>query len=637
MDGARLFKLLVWAGIIVALIVVARQIANRQPPQEKLAASEFLTRVENRQVVNVQFRKDVVTGKLRNGRPYVVLLPDEDRDQFIADLRTHNIPFEYDRPAISESLMSSIIMVVIVVLLMVGFWMFIMRQAQSGSSQAMSFGRSRAKRTTEGMPKITFNDVAGVDEAKEELMEVVDFLKNSKRFQTLGARIPKGVLLLGPPGCGKTLLARAVAGEAGVPFFHISGSDFVEMFVGVGASRVRDLFEQAKANRPCIVFIDEIDAVGRQRFAGVGGGHDEREQTLNQLLVEMDGFDPNAGVILVAATNRPDVLDPALLRPGRFDRRIVVDHPDIKGRKHILAVHVKGKPLADDVDLEVLARRTPGFSGADLMNAANEAALLAARNNKAKIDMADFESAIDRVVAGPERKSRVISEVEKKILAHHEVGHAILAEELPHADPLHKTSILARGMALGYTLQLPLEDKYVTTRSELLDDITVLLGGRAAERIVFAETTTGASNDLERATELARRMVTEFGMSDKLGARSFGRKHGMPFLGRDLMENRDYSDDVASAIDHEIRNIVDQSYHRAEEILKDRRDAMHRIVEVLLEKETLQREEFKALLEGKPLPEADGAPPADEERVAPEPRSDEGEAVGPAEIEPSAA
>jgi len=637
LDGARLFKLLVWAGIIVALIVVARQIANRQPPQEKLAASEFLTRVENRQVVNVQFRKDVVTGKLRNGRPYVVLLPDEDRDQFIADLRTHNIPFEYDRPAISESLMSSIIMVVIVVLLMVGFWMFIMRQAQSGSSQAMSFGRSRAKRTTEGMPKITFNDVAGVDEAKEELMEVVDFLKNSKRFQTLGARIPKGVLLLGPPGCGKTLLARAVAGEAGVPFFHISGSDFVEMFVGVGASRVRDLFEQAKANRPCIVFIDEIDAVGRQRFAGVGGGHDEREQTLNQLLVEMDGFDPNAGVILVAATNRPDVLDPALLRPGRFDRRIVVDHPDIKGRKHILAVHVKGKPLADDVDLEVLARRTPGFSGADLMNAANEAALLAARNNKAKIDMADFESAIDRVVAGPERKSRVISEVEKKILAHHEVGHAILAEELPHADPLHKTSILARGMALGYTLQLPLEDKYVTTRSELLDDITVLLGGRAAERIVFAETTTGASNDLERATEVARRMVTEFGMSDKLGARSFGRKHGMPFLGRDLMENRDYSDDVASAIDHEIRNIVDQSYHRAEEILKDRRDAMHRIVEVLLEKETLQREEFKALLEGKPLPEADGAPPADEERVAPEPRSDEGEAVGPAEIEPSAA
>ncbi|UCH34690.1 MAG: ATP-dependent zinc metalloprotease FtsH [Armatimonadota bacterium] len=639
MNGTRFLKLLFWVGLFVGLLAAGKYLANKQPPQEKLAASEFLNRIAGGQVASAMFRKDIVTGDLRNNRRFVVWLPESDREQYVAALHEAGIDFGYDRPAISESLMSSIIMVVIVVLLMVGFWMFIMRQAQSGSSQALSFGRSRAKRITEGMPKITFSDVAGVEEAKEELEEVVDFLRNAKRFQTLGARIPRGVLLLGPPGCGKTLLARAVAGEAGVPFFHISGSDFVEMFVGVGASRVRDLFEQAKANRPCIVFIDEIDAVGRQRFAGLGGGHDEREPTLNQLLVEMDGFDPNAGVILVAATNRPDVLDPALLRPGRFDRRIVVDQPDIKGRRDILAVHVKGKPLADDVDLEVLARRTPGFSGADLANMANEGALLAARGSKTKIEMVDFEASVDRVIAGPERKSRIISEAEKRILAHHEVGHAVLAELLPHADPLHKTSILARGMALGYTLQLPLEDKYVTTRSELLDDITVLLGGRAAERIVFAEPTTGATNDLERATELARRMVTEFGMSDKLGARSFGRKHGMPFLGRDLMDERDYSDDVASAIDHEIRAIIDQSYHRAEEILRERRSAMERIVQVLLEKETLERDEFKALLEDRPLPESESAGPSPPggEAVKPETHKEEGESIGPAGIEPSPA
>jgi cell division protease FtsH len=640
LSATRFFKLLLWAGLIITLVLVFRQIAIKQTPQERLTASEFLARVQKHEVATAMFRKDFVTGELRNGRHYITALPDADREPYIAELRKAGVDFSYERPAISESLMSSLIMIVIVVLLFVGFWMFIMRQAQSGSSQAMAFGRSRARRITEGMPKVTFNDVAGVDEAKEELMEVVDFLKNAKRFQTLGARIPKGVLLLGPPGCGKTLLARAVAGEAGVPFFHISGSDFVEMFVGVGASRVRDLFEQAKANRPCIVFIDEIDAVGRQRFAGVGGGHDEREQTLNQLLVEMDGFDPNAGVILIAATNRPDVLDPALLRPGRFDRRIVVDQPDMKGRNAILQVHVKGKPLADDVNLEVLARRTPGFSGADLANMANEAALLAARDSKTKIEMSDFEASIDRVIAGPERKSRIISEAEKKILAHHEVGHAVLAELLPNADPLHKTSILARGMALGYTLQLPLEDKYVTTRSELLDDITVLLGGRAAEQIIFAEPTTGASNDLERGTELARRMVTEFGMADKLGARSFGRKHGMPFLGRDLMEERDYSDDVASAIDHEIRSIVDHCYHHAEEILKEHREGMERVVAVLLEKETLEREEFKAILEGQSLPEHEpeaGAPPPSGAIVTPETRRQDGEAVGPPEIEPSPA
>jgi cell division protease FtsH len=638
LNGTRFLKLLLWIGVLVALIAVFRQVVGKQPMQEPLTASQFLQRIQDGQIANATLRKDVVVGELRNHRRYLVSLPDQDRTPYTNALITAKVPFKYERPAISESLMSNIIIMVIVVLLTVGFWMFVMRQAQTGSSQALAFGRSRARRITEGMPKVTFNDVAGVDEAKEELMEVVDFLKNAKRFQTLGARIPKGVLLLGPPGCGKTLLARAVAGEAGVPFFHISGSDFVEMFVGVGASRVRDLFEQAKANRPCIVFIDEIDAVGRQRFAGVGGGHDEREQTLNQLLVEMDGFDPNTGVILIAATNRPDVLDPALLRPGRFDRRIVVDQPDMKGRRAILGVHVKGKPLADDVELEVLARRTPGFSGADLSNLANEAALLAARNSKTRIEMADFEASIDRVIAGPERKSRLISEAEKKILAHHEVGHAVLAELLPHADPLHKTSILSRGMALGYTLQLPVEDKYVTTRSELLDDITVLLGGRAAEKLIFSEPTTGASSDLERATELARRMVTEFAMSDKLGARSFGRKHGMPFLGRDLMEERDYSDDVASAIDHEIRSIIDQCYHRAEEILRENRAGMDRIVAVLLEKETLEREEFKALLEGQPLPE----PPATESptpggaATAPDGHRPEG-AVGPPGIEPSPA
>jgi len=515
---------------------------------------------------------------------------------------------------------------------MVGFWVLIMRQAQSGSGQALSFGRSRAKRLSEGMPRVTFNDVAGVDEAKAELEEVVDFLKNAKRFQALGARIPRGVLLLGPPGCGKTLLARAVAGEAGVPFFHISGSDFVEMFVGVGASRVRDLFEQAKANRPCIVFIDEIDAVGRQRFAGVGGGHDEREQTLNQLLVEMDGFDPNTGVILVAATNRPDVLDPALLRPGRFDRRIVVDHPDLRGREAILAVHTKGKPMAEDVDLAVLARRTPGFSGADLANMVNEGALLAARRSKSKVEMADCEDSIDRVVAGPERKSRIISEQEKTMLAFHEVGHAVLAEMLPYADPMHKTSILPRGMALGYTLQLPLEDKYITTRRELMDDVTVLMAGRVAEQIFCDETTTGATNDLERATELARRMVAEFGMSDELGPRSFGHKHAMPFLGRDLMEDRNYSDEIAQSIDAEIRSIVDECYAHARQLLDQRQEQVRAIAAVLLEKETLERDEFVALLgevPAKPLKEERAARPRKPSSADQPERPPEGR-VGPA-------
>jgi cell division protease FtsH len=460
----------------------------------------------------------------------------------------------------------------------------------------MSFGRSRAKRISDTAQRVTFDDVAGVNEAKQELMEVVDFLKNPKKYSLLGARIPKGVLLLGPPGSGKTLLARAVAGEAGVPFFHISGSDFVEMFVGVGASRVRDLFEQAKAHKPCIIFIDEIDAVGRQRFAGVGGGHDEREQTLNQLLVEMDGFEANGGVILIAATNRPDVLDPALLRPGRFDRRVVVDHADLNGRLAILEVHKKGKPIADDVSFEVLARRTPGFSGADLANMLNEAALMAARQNHETIVMADMEDAIDRVIAGPERKSRLISEKEKGIIAFHEVGHALLAELLPNADPLHKVSILPRGQALGYTLSLPLEDKYLTTRSELMDSITVLLGGRGAEELIFGEVTTGAQNDLERATAIARAMVTEYGMSDKLGPRVLGKHQSQVFLGRDMMESRDYSEDTAVRIDHEVQSIVEECFTRAKETIGKHTAQAREIVAVLLEKESLSCDEVRAIL-----------------------------------------
>jgi len=599
---SRVFRLLAWLILIGVAALFWYKTASVKPGRQELAYSTFLRDIEAGRVDTARVGKDQIRGTLKAEGPgqreeYVVSVPTGDAQKRLIDaLDTHGAKVVFERPGISDVWTTTLITFLLTGALLVGFWIFIMRQAQSGGSQALSFGRSRAKRTTEGMPKVTFDDVAGVDEAKQELMEVVDFLQNAKRYQTLGARIPKGVLLLGPPGCGKTLLARAVAGEAGVPFFHISGSDFVEMFVGVGASRVRDLFEQAKANRPCIVFIDEIDAVGRQRFAGLGGGHDEREQTLNQLLVEMDGFDPNTGVILVAATNRPDVLDPALLRPGRFDRRIVVDNPDLNGRKDILGVHVKGKPVADDADLEVLARRTPGFSGADIANMVNEAALLAAREGKLKIEMSDFEASIDRVVAGPERKSRLISEEEKQILAHHESGHALLAELLPKADPLHKTSILPRGMALGYTMQLPLEDKYITSRGELLDDIAVLMGGRVAEELVFNEQTTGAANDLERATELARRMVTEFGMTEEVGPLVFARRHGLPFLGRDLVEDHQYSEDVANRIDQEVRKIVDECHDRARTLLNAHRETLEKIVALLLEKETIERAEFRAVM-----------------------------------------
>jgi cell division protease FtsH len=472
---------------------------------------------------------------------------------------------------------------------------FIFRSARGANSQALSFGRSRARLFPASTPTVTFDDVAGVEEAKQELYEVVEFLKSRETFQKLGARIPKGLLLIGPPGTGKTLLARAVAGEAGVPFFSISGSEFVEMFVGVGASRVRDLFEQAKRNTPCIIFIDEIDAVGRHRGAGLGGGHDEREQTLNQILVEMDGFDTNTSVIVVAATNRPDILDPALLRPGRFDRRVVLDRPDINGRVGILKVHIKGKPLDKSVNLEVLAKQTAGFSGADLANLVNEAAILAARRGKKTIEMPELEESIDRVIAGPERKSRRISPKEKEITAYHEVGHALVAKMLPNADPVHKISIVARGMTLGQTRQLPIEDRYLMSRAQLQDMIATLLGGHTAEKLIFNEVTTGAYDDIKRATEFARRMVTDFGMSDKLGPRTFGDKQEMVFLGREIAEQKDYGDKLADAIDAEINRIIQQARDTAKAILTKNRSKLELIAKKLIAEETLEGEELEAL------------------------------------------
>ncbi|MCX7970519.1 MAG: ATP-dependent zinc metalloprotease FtsH [Negativicutes bacterium] len=488
-------------------------------------------------------------------------------------------------------------------LILIAIWFFMMNNAPGSGGKVMNFGRSRARLHDEkSREKVTFADVAGCDEAKEELAEIVEFLKQPKKFVDLGARIPKGVLLFGAPGTGKTLLAKAVAGEAGVPFFSISGSDFVEMFVGVGASRVRDLFDQAKKNAPCIIFIDEIDAVGRQRGAGLGGGHDEREQTLNQLLVEMDGFGVNEGIIIIAATNRPDILDPALLRPGRFDRNVVVDRPDIKGRRAILDVHVRGKPLATDVSLDVLARRTPGFTGADLSNLVNEAALLAARRNHPAINMQEMEEAIERVVAGPERRSRVISDNERRLTAYHEAGHALIGMLLPQTDPVHKVSIIPRGRAGGYTLMLPKEDKSYATRSELLDQIKTLLGGRVAEQLVLDEISTGAQNDLERSTALARKMITEYGMSDKLGPVTFGKKQEQVFLGRDFTADRNYSEEVAQEIDGEIRRIIDEQYQKVRELLSQHIERLHAIAAALLERETLEAEELEMIMAGRELP-----------------------------------
>ncbi|HEV2859000.1 MAG TPA: ATP-dependent zinc metalloprotease FtsH, partial [Solirubrobacterales bacterium] len=489
------------------------------------------------------------------------------------------------------------------IVIIVGFFFFLMQQMQGGGNRVMSFGKSKARLVTKDQPKITFSDVAGLDEAVEELQEIKEYLEAPQRFQAMGAKIPKGVLLYGPPGTGKTLLARAVAGEAGVPFFSISGSDFVEMFVGVGASRVRDLFEQAKANAPSIVFMDEIDAVGRHRGAGLGGGHDEREQTLNQLLVEMDGFEMKDNIILIAATNRPDILDPALLRPGRFDRQVVVDRPDRKGRKKILEVHTRGKPLGREIDLDTLAGQTPGFTGADLANLINEAALLTARTGSREITMKELEEGIMRVIAGPEKKTRVMSEKERLVTAYHEVGHAIVGQLLEHTDPVHKISIISRGQALGYTISLPTEDKFLTTRAELTDTMAMTLGGRAAEEIVFGEITTGASNDLEKVTETAKQMVMRFGMSERLGPRVFGHDRGQPFLGREFSSEPDYSDEIAREIDDEIRRIVESAHQTAKSLLSERRDDLERVSKLLLERETIDAKEFVALLDGKPAEE----------------------------------
>ncbi|WP_018131746.1 ATP-dependent zinc metalloprotease FtsH [Effusibacillus pohliae] len=497
-------------------------------------------------------------------------------------------------------------------IIMFVLFFFFLNQAQGGGSKVMNFGKSRAKLYTEDKKKVTFNDVAGADEEKNELVEVVEFLKDPRKFAALGARIPKGVLLVGPPGTGKTLLARAVAGEAGVPFFSISGSDFVEMFVGVGASRVRDLFEQAKKNAPCIIFIDEIDAVGRHRGAGLGGGHDEREQTLNQLLVEMDGFGANEGIIIIAATNRPDILDPALLRPGRFDRQITVDRPDVKGREEILKVHARNKPLADEIDLDRIAKMTPGFTGADLENLLNEAALLAARRNKKEIGMPEIDEAIDRVIAGPEKKSRVISEKERRLVAYHEAGHAVVGYFLEGADEVHKVTIIPRGMAGGYTVMLPKEDRWFATKGEMLDKVCGLLGGRVAEQLVLGEISTGAHNDLERATGIIRRMITEFGMSEKLGPLQFGHRQGQVFLGRDIATEQNYSDAIAYEIDKEMREMIDLCYKRTEQVLTEHRDKLELLAQTLLEKETLDKAQIEALMKGQPLDDQKDAPTNDQ-------------------------
>ena len=529
------------------------------------------------------------------------------------------IKYDYVQPSAAGGILTLLITALLPVLLIGGFIFFMMRQAQGTNNQAMSFGKSRARMFLGNKTVVTFNDVAGVDEAKQELTEVVEFLKYPEKFNSLGARIPRGVLLVGPPGTGKTLLARAVAGEAGVPFFSISGSEFVEMFVGVGASRVRDLFEQAKRNSPCIVFVDEIDAVGRQRGAGLGGSHDEREQTLNQILVEMDGFDTNTNVIVVAATNRPDVLDPALLRPGRFDRQVVLDRPDIKGRKEILSVHIKGKPLDKTVDIEALARRSPGFSGADLANLVNEAAILAARRNKKSIGADEFNEAIDRVIAGPERRSRIISEEEKVIIAYHEGGHAVVQRVLPKNDPVTKVTIVSRGMALGYTMSLPAEDRYLHSKTEFEDKIAGMLGGNVAETIVFGDTTTGSSNDIEKATNLARAMVTQYGMSEKLGPLTFGKKEEMIFLGREISEQRNYSDEVAAKIDAEVREIIDRAFGRAKEALTTHREVLDRLAALLVEKETIEHEEFESLFDGVLPPRSGGPTP---KKIGAEPTTD---------------
>jgi len=595
--GSRNFRNL---GLYLLILIITVSIISSffQPKStiQELTYSQFLKEVEVNNVYKVVISENSITGTLVNGTNFSTYAPDDP--ELINILRNKNVIIEA-KPPVEVSWWMRLLSSIFPMILIIGVWLFMLQQMQGGGNKVMSFGKSRAKLLGKETPRVTFKDVAGIDEAEEEVAEVIEFLKNPAKFKKLGAKIPRGILLYGPPGAGKTLLARAIAGEAGVPFFSISGSDFVEMFVGVGASRVRDLFRQAKSNAPCIIFMDEIDAVGRHRGAGLGGGHDEREQTLNQLLVEMDGFDQNAGIIMIAATNRPDILDPALLRPGRFDRRIVVDRPDLLGREAILKVHTRGKPLAKDVDIKVLARRTPGFVGSDLANMVNEAALLASRKGKNEIGMEEMEAAIDRVIAGPERKSRLISEKEKEIIAYHESGHALVAKLLPNCDPVHKISIIPRGNAtLGYTLQLPTQDRYLISKAELMDRLAVLLGGRVAEDIIFKDVTTGSQNDLERTTKIARQMVTEFGMSEDLGPITLGRKEHQIFLGRDISEQRDYSEEIANKIDKEVKKIIEIAYNKAKDILIKNKSKLKKIARNLVERESLDGKELDDLLNG---------------------------------------
>jgi cell division protease FtsH len=599
----RVFKNLAIYLIIVLIAVTALRLTST--PEVQTAPfgtfSEFMDAAEAGQIKQVKIITEdnyqKIDGVTTDDRSFSIEAP-KGYNGLIDVMRENKVNIDQE-PTPVPPLWLSIITSLLPILLIVGIFFFVMQQGQGGGGRVMQFGKSKAKLQSEDRVKVTFKDVAGADEVKEELEEIVEFLKTPKKFVALGAKIPKGVLLYGPPGTGKTLLARAVAGEAGVPFYTISGSDFVEMFVGVGASRVRDLFEQAKKTAPCIVFIDEIDAVGRQRGAGLGGGHDEREQTLNQLLVEMDGFDANQSVIVIAATNRPDILDPALLRPGRFDRQVTVDRPDVVGREAILKVHMRNKPIAEDVDTRILAKGTPGFTGADLANLVNEGALLAARKGLKKIHMKELQQSIERVIAGPEKKSRVISEYEKNIVAYHETGHALVAAKLEHADQLHKVTIIPRGRAGGYTLFLPKEDANYVTRSQLIDKVTTLLGGRVAEQVVLKEISTGASNDLERATETIRRMITEWGMSKELGPMTFGNKKDQVFLGRDIARDRNYSEAVAFSIDKEARAMIEECYQKAEKILTENMDALVLIAETLKERETIDAKEFFALMEGK--------------------------------------
>ncbi len=594
-------NLALWMVIGLIVILLFNLFQANQSPRGEIVFSDFLKKVDAGEVREVTLRGNSVTGRLSDGsafRTFTAEYPD-----LVKSLRDKGVKIEVRPP--DNNPWYAILLQWVPMLLFIGVWIFFMRQMQGGGAKALSFGKARARLISEKQNKVTFQDVAGVDEAKEELREIIEFLKDPPKFQKLGGKIPKGVLLVGPPGTGKTLLAKAIAGEANVPFFSISGSDFVEMFVGVGASRVRDLFEQGKKHAPCIIFMDEIDAVGRHRGAGLGGGHDEREQTLNQLLVEMDGFETNEGVILIAATNRPDVLDPALLRPGRFDRQVVVARPDVRGREEILRVHARRIPLAPNVELKVLARGTPGFSGADLANLVNEAALLAARQDKKIVEMIDFENAKDKVLMGVERRSMIISETEKKTIAYHEAGHALVADLLPGADPLHKVTIIPRGRALGLTQQLPADDKYNYSKEYLIDRITILLGGRAAEEIVLQQRTTGAGDDLEKATEMARKMVCEWGMSDKMGPLTFGKSEEHIFLGREMSRAKDYSEDTAILIDSEIKRIVTECAARARQMIEANLEKLHTLARALLERESLDGEEIARLLRVPPL---QGAP-----------------------------